>query len=544
MATDLSRFDDSDDDENDFFARVRARELADDGDGDGDGDAREPPSSRTAAGDDGDDARDATRTRLSKLERAREKKRRAKQARAKRRKLEGTRAVVSEDDTAGPSGDGDGDGERERVHHGTFNVEGIVMDGELVLVDKKSKAVYSSTERLPNGEHVRIGTWDEATQSYEYWKPAETTKDDGASEGKRMALNERGETIPAIFKGDAKLAEEFKAPKEVEHPFETDADDHCETSPEAHENVVNFLKAACGRLDKSPAELVIYDPYYCAGGTRRNLALIGFTNVINRNEDFYKVIEENRIPEHDVFLTNPPYSADHIEKCVAFAAENLAAHGRPYMLLLPSYVIHKEYYVPALLTGGSRGREKAKELAMKREDDEEGSDDDENAAATDDDGNDGMKIHGGGKSRAQILPFYVAPKKRYYYWTPKALVKARAANKGENEESAKARRKRTHVGALGERTSPFLSFWYCCFGEKQRDVLAWHKKLPRSEVYGYVLAQHPNDLPLAVLDEWDPRRIAAVEKAKADGVELPQLSSYAGFTGASKTGPAKKKFYK
>ena len=56
----------------------------------------------------------------------------------------------------GPSGDGDGDGERERVHHGTFNVEGIVMDGELVLVDKKSKAVYSSTERLPNGEHVRI----------------------------------------------------------------------------------------------------------------------------------------------------------------------------------------------------------------------------------------------------------------------------------------------------------------------------------------------------------------------------------------------------
>jgi hypothetical protein len=542
MTTDLSRFDDSDDGEDDFFARVRARELADDDDGDED--AREPPSSRTAAGDDsddGDDARDAPKTRPSKLERAREKKRRAKQARAKRRKLEGTRAVVSEDDdAAAPSDDVNGDG--ERVHHGTFKVEGIVMDGELVLVDKKNKAVYSSTERLANGEHVRIGTWDEATQSYSYWKPAETKKEDGAREGKRMALNERGETIPAIFKGDAKLAEEFKAPKEVEHPFETDADDHCETSPEAHENVVNFLKAACEQLNKSPAELIIYDPYYCAGGTRRNLALIGFTNVINRNEDFYKVIEENRVPEHDVFLTNPPYSADHIEKCVAFAAENLAAHGRPYMLLLPSYVIHKEYYVPALLTGGSRGKEKAKELAMKRKDDERGSDDDD-ASDSDGDENVSMKIHGGGKSRAQILPFYVAPKKRYYYWTPKALVKARAANKGENEESAKARRKRTHIGALGERTSPFLSFWYCCFGEKQRDVLAWHKKLPRSEVYGYVLARHPNDLPLAVLDEWDPRRIAAVEKAKADGVELPQLSSYAGFTGASKTGPAKK-FYK
>ena len=377
------------------------------------------------------------------------------------------------------------------------------MDGELVLVDKKSKAVYSSTERLPNGEHVRIGTWDEATQSYDYWKPAETTKDDGASEGKRMALNERGETIPAIFKGDAKLAEEFKAPKEVEHPFETDADDHCETSPEAHENVVNFLKAACGRLDKSPAELVIYDPYYCAGGTRRNLALIGFTNVINRNEDFYKVIEENRIPEHDVFLTNPPYSADHIEKCVAFAAENLAAHGRPYMLLLPSYVIHKEYYIPALLTGGSRGREKAKELAMKREDDEEGSDDNENAAATDDDGNDGMKIHGGGKSRAQILPFYVAPKKRYYYWTPKARAKATMANWVKTKRAPKlganarmsARSVKEHLRScrfgivVSARNS--ATFW--------RGTRSFHA--PRCTGTSWRTSAR---LPLAVLDEWDP----------------------------------------
>jgi hypothetical protein len=212
------------------------------------------------------------------------------------------------------------------------------------------------------------------------------------------------------------------------------------------------------------------------------------------------------------------------------------------MLLLPSYVIHKEYYLPALLTGGSRGKEKAKVLALEKI--EKGSEEEEGSSDEDeeDEKYDGIKRHGG-ESRAQILPFYVAPKKRYYYWTPKAMVKARAANKGQAEESAKARRKRTHIGALGERTSPFLSFWYCCFGQMQRDVLAWHKKLPRAEVYGYVVARHPNDLPLAVLDEWDPRRIAAVEKAKADGVEIPGLSSYAGFTGAAQS-PAKKKFYK
>lgn len=525
---DLSRFDDASSDEDDFLARVRARELAEEGE-----DTRETEENSrgpSGGGDQGktiDAAPASARSGASKLERSREKKRRAKQERAKRRKLENPRTV--EDDEEEDAREKETRGEdAERTHHGTFSVEGVMMnDGELVLVDKKSKAVYSSTERGPNGEHVRIGTWDEATHSYTYWKPAEKKNE---KKNEKPAVNERGETIPKVFKGDARLAEEFKAPTEVEHPFETDADDHCETSPEAHDNIANFLKAACGQFNKSPSELVIYDPYYCAGGVRRNLALIGFTNVINRNEDFYKVIEENRVPEHDVFLTNPPYSEDHIEKCVTFAAENLVAHGRPYMLLLPSYVIHKDYYLPALLTGGTRGKEKAKALAQA-------------AKARDDSESDEMKIHSSDGNRAQILPFYVAPKKRYYYWTPKAMIKARAAKSGM-EESVKARRKRTHIGALGERTSPFLSFWYCCFGKMQRDVLAWHKKLPRAEVFGYVVARHPNDLPLAVLDEWDPRRIAAVEKAKEQGVEIPELSSYAGFTGSASHSEKKKKFYK
>ena len=537
-AGDLSRFDEGSSDEDDFIARVRASEAeaaaaVDTFDGD---DAQGATGGgRNDAANDEDASRGA-----SKRARAKEKKRKAKAERAKRRKAEEAqiraKRAAGEDEEEGEGGRAtttasDEGGEEDRTFHGTFNVEGVVMDDELVLVDKKTKAVYSSTERGPNGEHIRIGTWDEASESYTYWKPAEKSGGNKGEEKAKPALNERGETIPAIFKGNAKLAEQFKAPTEVEHPFETDADDHCETSPEAHEQIANFLKAACGQLNKTPAELVIYDPYYCAGGTQRNLALIGFTNVINRNEDFYRVVEEERVPEHDVLLTNPPYSGDHIEKCVTFAAENLAAYGRPYLLLLPSYVIHKDYYLPALLTGGTRGKEKAKAISLQKAE-REGSDDDD----------DEIKKHGG-ESRAQILPFYVAPKKRYYYWTPKAMVKARAANKGQAEESAKARRKRTHIGALGERTSPFLSFWYCCFGQMQRDVLAWHRKLPRADVYGYVVARHPNDLPLAVLDEWDPRRMAAVEKAKQDGVEVPGLTSYAGFTGAVQH-PAKKKWYK
>lgn len=39
---------------------------------------------------------------------------------------------------------------------------------------------------------------------------------------------------------------------------------------------------------------------------------IGFSNVYNKKEDFYKVIENNRVPEYDILITNPPYSEDHV----------------------------------------------------------------------------------------------------------------------------------------------------------------------------------------------------------------------------------------
>jgi hypothetical protein len=38
-----------------------------------------------------------------------------------------------------------------------------------------------------------------------------------------------------------------------------------------------------------------------------------------QKEDFYQVIERNAEPEHDVLLTNPPYSADHIEAILQYA---------------------------------------------------------------------------------------------------------------------------------------------------------------------------------------------------------------------------------
>ena len=42
-----------------------------------------------------------------------------------------------------------------------------------------------------------------------------------------------------------------------------------------------------------------------------HLQRLGFESVYNRNEDFYAAIEAGHTPEHDVLVTNPPYSGEH-----------------------------------------------------------------------------------------------------------------------------------------------------------------------------------------------------------------------------------------
>jgi len=100
---------------------------------------------------------------------------------------------------------------------------------------------------------------------------------------------------------------------------------------------------------KQPAELRIYDPYYCAGQVKRNLESLGFPNVYNVCEDFYAVIAEGRTPEYDVLITNPPYGRvpfDHVEKLTAF----LATQAKPWLVVQPAYCYTKDYW-PVLMGG-------------------------------------------------------------------------------------------------------------------------------------------------------------------------------------------------
>eukprot|EP00439_Symbiodinium_sp_Y106_P028050 s8270_g3.t1 len=99
------------------------------------------------------------------------------------------------------------------------------------------------------------------------------------------------------------------------HAFESDPLDHAETELRAYRHVVPLLKLLAEQFGVRSKKLQIWDPYFCKGAMVKHLAQLGFT------KDFYKVIREDRVPEHHVFMTNPPYSSDDLPRCLEFCSK-------------------------------------------------------------------------------------------------------------------------------------------------------------------------------------------------------------------------------
>jgi hypothetical protein len=160
-----------------------------------------------------------------------------------------------------------------------------------------------------------------------------------------------------------------------EFPFVTEADDHCESPLDAYHDIMPLLKHLSGNETE---KFCIYDPYYCDGGVTQNLKELGFPNVYNRKEDCYAVWSDvDQCPKFDCLVTNPPYSADHIERLVKHVTSSTFATGKPWFLLLPQWVHKKEFY----------------------------------QAATD-----------------ALRPFYLVPHKRYVYVPPKDFRESRKSD--------------------------------------------------------------------------------------------------------------------
>jgi len=119
-----------------------------------------------------------------------------------------------------------------------------------------------------------------------------------------------------------------------------DMADSVETPVVAYQHIKGFLLQLAESLGKPSEHLRIYDPYFAEGGTVRRMAEVGFWRVINRREDFYEAVRVGAVPDHDVVVTNPPYSGDHVEKFLTWAVAN----GKPWFLLVPNFFYMKDYY--------------------------------------------------------------------------------------------------------------------------------------------------------------------------------------------------------
>ena len=129
-----------------------------------------------------------------------------------------------------------------------------------------------------------------------------------------------------------------------QHSFDTNVLDHCETPRAAYEHLREFLEVLGQSMKISTASMRVWDPYYCDGEVKRIFTEMGFTNIIHENADFYKIIESKNIPPHEVLVTNPPYSEDHIHRLLEFVVGTEIVNQRPVCLLLPNWVSRQPDY--------------------------------------------------------------------------------------------------------------------------------------------------------------------------------------------------------
>ena len=149
------------------------------------------------------------------------------------------------------------------------------------------------------------------------------------------------------------------------YPYPVDYNDHFETPLRAYTDILPLMQYVIDNrsrskinADNKPSEFTIYDPYFCTGRAatlleqtfaEHNASSSTKVNIQHEKRDFYKDICKNKVPQHNILVTNPPYSGNHKERCLEFAVGQLKRHGRPFFLLMPNYVASKEYFRKVVL---------------------------------------------------------------------------------------------------------------------------------------------------------------------------------------------------
>ena len=84
----------------------------------------------------------------------------------------------------------------------------------------------------------------------------------------------------------------------AKYDYETDYNDHFETPRIAYEDILPLLDGLDEKARRK--DHALYDPYYCNGRAAVLLSKLGFHKVIHRKRDFYKDVQNETIPDHDV----------------------------------------------------------------------------------------------------------------------------------------------------------------------------------------------------------------------------------------------------
>lgn len=128
-------------------------------------------------------------------------------------------------------------------------------------------------------------------------------------------------------------------------PSACSADDR-ETPAVAVADIGPVLAAVANSSGCALNDIHVYDPYYCKGAIKRHITSLGCSSQRIHNDpvDCYIAQKNKQVPPFDVLVSNPPYSADHIQRCIHYAV----ASAKPWMLLLPSNVVLRPWFKAAL----------------------------------------------------------------------------------------------------------------------------------------------------------------------------------------------------
>lgn len=205
-------------------------------------------------------------------------------------------------------------------------------------ISAKFKSFFAAKKQQKKERIAEEGTNDEKRSRKKRRRKHKKVKKSG-----KRRVEETEESNKCVYAKSA--SQEERSKNLLDHPFATEFGDHFATSQEAINDVAPALRWMLKNV-VSRKDGIIYDPYYCDGSIKLKLETLGFRRIVHENRNFYEDVKNGSVLEHDVLVTNPPYSSTHKSRILNFVLNK--NRQRPWALLVPTYCVTKQWYKDAV----------------------------------------------------------------------------------------------------------------------------------------------------------------------------------------------------